>query len=845
MAYNSDDILSYSALQHMRKKSSMYGFQTGSIEGPLLMCKEIVDNSIDEASNPDADPNKVYPINITFFVSKDKSTYQCVIQDYGRGVPCEKIIDVFTKEFTSGKYDEVSGYGSSIGTNGIGSKVVAALSSNFKAFTKRMDGFGYLSVKKGEVKDKLITRKSVDRNPETVGTTVMFQPDSELMTATNQFFGKSPDGTERLGFLTHVERMEFYTLFTHNIKINIRVVDGMLKEGSFGDTPQDMWKFLSNVDNFGGKLEFESDLNITPRSYVIKKFSLKDPVWDLGGTISKVYDPKSDGDRLGYNIDVFLDDKSLRGENGLIGAVNATPISDQNSTHFTMLQTVLKSYLEDYVIDEDKKNYLELKYQIPISGCVSVNWKGAGFDGQDKSKFTDNVFGDFYRSNLRRQLNKLPESIWERLYELIAENFEMAYAKYSKSQYKMNKNLVGIGYMLKRTGSYIPCDSKDPNEIELIITEGDSAAGRVKTVRDERFQALFKLSGKPVNAVRADTKKLAKNLIYQDLMELIGVRPTDTDLSNMRFKHIVILADADPDGYHIVSLLIGIIKEINERILNDGRIKLANPPLYSYKVIGDPRPLYLRDPSALREAKSVIYRCMLDVYIKIGKKPEMLLEPKAYAGLCAIVEDVGDKVTFVANQLNIDAFVLEQLMYCFDYLDDKKPNAKEILNILKDSGVDNVIWDKDSNSIVLVVKGFEELIPLSHLKELIEKQLLPMYEKYCWRNFNMFVTTKHSDLFVHQPCSFMMLYKIFKNITGDENNKHFAITRFKGLGEMSEKDILGTCVDPVHRCTYTITGIGDVNVIYSMLGADSEARKQLSANSVRGRLIDNGFIEED
>ena len=840
MAYNANDIVSYTPLQHMRAKPSMWGFQVGSIEGNLIQIKEVTDNSIDEAS----DLSKVYPINITFFVAKDKSTYQCVVQDNGRGIPPEKIVDVFTKAFTSGKYDEVSGYKrGTVGTNGVGSKVVSALSSKFQAFTKRNDGFGYLLVRKGEIKDSLITKKAIDKNADTVGTIVLFQPDSDLLTSTDKFFGKDDLGEIGSGFKTHVERMEFTTLFTHNIKIFIRVVDGLLKEGQYGSTPQEMWKFLSDPTSFGGELVFESNLDITPRQYVSDRFGLKEILWEPGVRILKDQDLDNPDDRLGFDIDVFIDPKTLKGEGGLIGAVNATPISDTNSTHFTMLQSTMKLYLSDFILDKDKRLFFETKYQIPLSGCVSVTWKGAGFDGQDKSKFTDVKFGEFYRVFLRRILNKVPESVWERLVELVTDNFEMAYAKYSKSQYKMNKSLNGIGYLLNRTGSYFPCRSRDSSEIELFITEGDSAAGRVKTVRDERIQALFKLSGKPINAVRADAKKLLKNLIYQDLMELIGVRPTDKDLSNMRFSKIILLADADADGYHIVALLIGIFKEINPLILEEGRIYIANPPLYSLRVQGQKRPLYLRDQGALIEAKTEIYRTLLDVFIEInGAKPKLLTREE-YVSFCSIVEKIGDRVKFVADQLNIDKFLLEQLMYCAEYLDEKCPNVKKISSIMSKAGVEDVQWDKASNTLVLVEQGLDSLVSLSHLKDTIMNQIIPLYEEINWKSWNLYVSTRYTDLYAFAPCSIMMLYVIFKNITDTDNSKYFAITRFKGLGEMDEAAIKGTCID-AGRCVSRICGIGDVNVIYNMLGVDSEARKQLNSRSVHGRLVENGFLEE-
>ena len=98
--YDSSVIVSMKFLEHVREKSGMYNFQLHNIQGLWQQLKEVVDNSADEA----LDRNRVYPIDITFFVAKDKSTYQCVIQDRGRGIPVNKLADCYTKEFTSGKY---------------------------------------------------------------------------------------------------------------------------------------------------------------------------------------------------------------------------------------------------------------------------------------------------------------------------------------------------------------------------------------------------------------------------------------------------------------------------------------------------------------------------------------------------------------------------------------------------------------------------------------------------------------------------------------------------------------------------------------------------------------------
>ena len=837
--YGNDSIRTMSSLEHFRAKSSMYGFQVGTVNGLYLMLKEIVDNSTDEAMVMDRSKN--YPVEITFFVSKDKSTYQCLIQDFGRGIPVDKLVDCLTKANTSGKYDLDSYGGASTGTNGVGSKVVAALSKKFVAFTKRMDGFAALDMIQGELKNNFKTKKRIDSDKETVGTTILFQPDPDIMQAIPQMFSKD----EPNGFTQWLSYMEDYSIFHRNSLIRIGVVDGLLKPGDL-DISTDavkVWKYLTNLSNFKRELKFESDLSVTPREYIIRRFGLKEPIWEPGVVLHRDNDPRNINDRLGYDLDIFIDDRTLKNEGGLMGAVNNTPINDQNSVHFQMLQNALKIFMEGYVLDSEEQLYFKTKYQIPLSGIVSTYWTGASFDGQDKSKFSDNVFGDQYRSSLRKQLKDVTEATWDRLWELIEENFKQAYAKYSHSQYKIKSNIRGLGYELRRAGSYCACESNDPNLIELFITEGDSAAGRVKTERDAQYQAYFKLNGKPINAVRANAKALLKNDIYQDLMELIGVRPTDKDLSNMRFSKILILTDADADGYHIAALLIGIFKEINPLILEEGRVYLTNPPLYSLRIQGQKRPLYLRDNAALMDLRSDLYSYVLDIYMKLGNAKEVKLEGKNYEALVWAVDKIGEMVTAAANRLNIEPFVLEQLMHCVDYLDERNVNTEAIRKTLK---VDNVIWDKDTNSIVLVIQGLDKTISLSHLQNTIIDELIPLYDEYNWDELNLFVTSRFTDMYVHTPCSFIFLYTLFMGISDHQNSKNFKITRFKGLGEMAPEDISGTCIDPITRCVTRISGIGDVDKIYAMLGQDSESRKELVLrNSVRGKLETMGLMDKD
>jgi len=836
--YDDKSIVSMKFLQHLREKSGMYGFRLATVDGARIQLKEIVDNSTDEA----IDKSKIYPIDITFFISKDKNTYQCLVQDHGRGIPVGKIVDCYTKEFTSGKYRNE--YGSStVGTNGVGSKASAALSKIFLAFTKRHDGFGYVRIEKGVVVDSKLQNRAIDKKDETVGTTVLLQPDTDLVVCADQMFAKNVTGEEITGFHQFVQQLEFYSLFKRNVLLTVRTVNGLLKPADLNKDPVELWKFLTDQKNFDSEQVFQSDLSVTPRIYVQRKFGLHDPSWTLGELHKD--GGNDDTDPLGFDIDVFLDDKSLRGAGGYIGAVNATPIVHPESSHIAVLQQVIKDYLMDSIDDPEKQTFFENKYRIPLSGCISVSWFNAEFLGQDKTRFENRQFESCYRQNLRKYLKKISEDseggIWDHLWELIAENFEMEYAKYSRTAYKTGGDLKNLCYDLKRADSFFNCQLKNNDVVktELFITEGDSAAGRVKSERNSKVQAVLKLAGKPKNAIRDDGPKLKENAIYSDLCRILGVNRSDTNLNNMRFDKILLLTDADADGYHIVALMIGMFLKINPLILEEGRVCVTNPPLYS--ILHGNSAAYLRDIEALDEARRSAYRTLFDIDVVVtddkGKSTKYHINKDLaqFRDICLITEEVGQVVTRHADLLNIDPLVLEQLVHCVDYLNEKHVDVQAIKKILT---ADDVAWDKANNVIVLIYEAnehsIEYRIPLAKLQHTIKEEILPVYNKFHWKNLDIFVTSKYSDVFVEDPCTFMMLFNLFKKIS-DPVHGLLKVRRFKGLGEMSKDAIKYTCIDPSTRSFTTVKTIGDVDRIYKMLGVDTNERK---------KLINSGLVEE-
>lgn len=837
-SYNDDNITTLSMCAQMRLRPSMWGFPIANIEGPLIQIKEVYDNAADEA----LDKTKIYPVDITFFVAKDKSTYQCLIRDHGRGIPVGKLVSCFTREFTSGKYRGTYG-GASSGTNGVGSKAAAAFSVLFMAFTNRKDGFGYLKMSRGEIQDSKTFKKPADKSDEAVGTTVLLQPDPDMFAAISEMFGKPSVVGDMNGFEKHVSRMEMTSLFRGNVKLTIRTVDGLLTKKDLNKDPYELWKYLTDLSNFKTTVVYETDPTISRRDYLIKKLCLGQPIWELPKIVKE---PDEEGDDpLGIDVDIFIDDKSLKGESGIIGAVNYTPINHPESSHIAMLQTVLKDFIDENVEDPDAKAFFESRYRIPFSGTVFATWVGAEFIGQDKSRFENRQFAECYRQYLRRYLKKYTdehgEGIWDRLWELIQENFVTEYAKFSKRSLGISKNLKNVTYELRRKDSFSNCVSQDNRITEVVITEGDSAAGRVETCRDEITQAVYRLSGKPVNPIRSDKKKLDANAIYCDLQQILCVTPSDTNLDNMRFARIVIMTDADPDGYHIVVLLLAIIWRINKRIIEEGRVIIVLPPLYS---IVDKRlgAVYLRDEAALRDARITVYKALLDIDMQVRTQKKngkwvhvnnahnivMHKHHDAFRDLCMLVEEIGNTLVQQAELLNVPYQELEQLLHVIDCLDESNVNVPEIVKRL---GLKDAIWMKEDNVLVLVDEmEIEHRIPLPRLQYTLKNVILPKYEIGHWQVVDLFVSTKYSDLYKGTPCTFAMLFRIFHDL-----NKLFEVRRFKGLGEMSAEAIKKTCIDPLERSYVTVKSVGDVEVVYQMLGVDTSARK---------KLVNNGYLEE-
>lgn len=804
-SYTSSDIREFTFMEHTRRNAGMLMGKT-NLNANIQCVKEYIDNSVDES----IDPNRIYHINVILF--KGDTTYQIAVLDHGRGIPCEKLRNVFTIPFSTGKADSAA-YKYSIGQFGVGAVSSNAISERFVAITKRLDGFAGLTLNRGNVV-KSEVMKPIDSIRETVGTIVVHQPDDTILRYTHTFF--PTEGVQRL-----FELVDYIGAFKTNTKFHIYQVDKLLPDSWFKKPYEDMWNYFQKQH---GTLIYETPMMISAEDYVRGKFNITEqPLWNLE-VKQEVTSPKL----LACDISVHLV-KNCDRQNGYIATVNDTQIRDKESSHLSVFFEKIRERLTPYLDQDDDEimTFFERFYNIPFYGYIRAFYKGATYEGQTKHGFKDLDFEKIYGQMLDSYFNTIQDGVWEQMFNIIHDDLVKKFAQFSNKSMNLSSNSKNLAYDMNNEGCYVPARVTDPTITELFITEGNSAGDFVVQERFKHFQAVLKLKGKPINAHTANTEDLRANKVYQDLVKILGVGPRDQDLSRLRFARIGILADADPDGYHINDLVITALLKINPLILASGRVFMANPPLYVME--SRDKALFLRDQKALNDARVKIYEKFfnLELYSQMTKNL-CQLKGEQYRDFIYLTKRIGGIITRSANKLVIDPMVLEQLVHCVDYLSLYKLDTKMVKNILK---LDDCSYHPGAKTLLLSVAGIEISVPMQNLVQEIRSYILPELEMVHWELFDLLVTTKTTTEMERAPMTFMQLYRILQKL-----DEHYPVHRLKGLGECSGPQLKYTCLDPATRTFTTITSIGDVNRIYDMMGVDTAPRKALVLGDVKSIL---------
>lgn len=536
--YGASEIQVLEGLEAVRKRPGMYIGSTGP-RGLHHLVYEIVDNSIDEALAGYCDKIDVsiLPGNVIR------------VKDNGRGIPVgiqpkmgiPAVTVVFTVLHAGGKFGG-GGYKVSGGLHGVGASVVNALSEWLEVKVCDGENIYRQRYERGNIASDLeIIGKST-----TKGTEITFKADPLIFTETDVY--------EYEVLETRLREQSFL-----NAGIHIELRDERDPENIL----QNNFLYEGGVSNFV--------------EYIHKKRSL-----DVIHPDVIHFEGKMDDDSASVEIAMQYNDSY----NELILSFANNIHTTDGGTHEEGFKRALTKVMNDYarkfnILKENDKNLSGEDVREGLTAIISVKLKEAQFEGQTKAKlgstFVRGLVDKLVTEKLSVYLEENPataKAIFDKA--LMAARARDA-ARKARDLARRKTAMEGAGL----PGKLADCQSRNAEETEIYIVEGDSAGGSAKGGRDRRFQAILPLWGKMLNVEKARLDRVYGNDKLMPVITALGCGiGDDFDITKLRYGKVIIMADADVDGSHIRTLLLTFFFRFMRPLIEEGHIYLAQPPLY-------------------------------------------------------------------------------------------------------------------------------------------------------------------------------------------------------------------------------------------------------------------------
>lgn len=546
--YSAESIKVLEGLEAVRVRPGMYigGVSGSNPNGLFRICKEIIDNSLDEYL---AGKNKTV---VVMYNSKSK---EVAIIDHGRGIPTGKkkngdyaLTDAMTKLHAGGKFEE-GAYKVSSGLHGVGAKAANAVSEHFQVWSNSGSGWYTQSFKRGKPVSKVEKGEPKEFRDYLgkTGVVVKYKPDEKIF-------------------------IDTVSLNVHRVKNELSDIQYLCPN----------LKILFIIDGIETKYYSEQ--------------GLKDMVY-REGIVGKPFLYKSENLEVALN---WIRNESITGCS--INSYVNISFTSEGGTHLDGLRRVVLKVLRGKT--EEKVEADDL-----MEGLVgAIHWKMVNpvYAGQTKDKLTNaevtkeviNQLEEPLRNFFEKNKN-LSDSIIKYAEKMLKERAKLKDSSaILKGIDKLAKNIRNI------PDKFTDADRRQhrhPSDIELFIVEGDSAGGHFKQAR-ESFQAMLQIRGKIINAARATPselfggvkgkngkgKKVEGNKEIRDLITVLGcgIEPK-VDLTRLRFGKVIILSDSDTDGSHIKNLVLSFFVKYIPSLIKDGYVFLIDAPLFVGSCVGD------------------------------------------------------------------------------------------------------------------------------------------------------------------------------------------------------------------------------------------------------------------
>ncbi|MBO4606185.1 MAG: type IIA DNA topoisomerase subunit B [Bacteroidales bacterium] len=524
--YTDENIRTLEGVTHIRMRPGMYigrlGDGRSQDDGIYVMLKEIIDNSIDEFSMG-------FGKQITIDITEDGHVS---VRDFGRGIPLGSVVKAMSVLNTGGKFDDKA-FKKSVGLNGVGSKAVNALSSEFRVCSYR-DGLSHWArFVKGQ-----LAEEAEEPTKEKNGTLISFYPDSEM-------FG--------------------------NFAFNMDYVETMIKNYSY--LKKGLTLILNGVSyrSENGLLDLVND-NLSEEP-------LYPPIHLEGDDIEIVL---SHGNAYGENISSFVNGQNTR-DGGTHLAAYREAIAK------TLKEFFGKNYepadCRQGVVGAISIQIQEPKFesQTKIKLGSTYLWEKNGDVGPTIRSFVNDFVSKALDDYLRIHKEIVP-IIEEKIKSNKQEREEIAGIQKKTREKNKKANVYNKKLRDCRYHYNDKITERTPQEIQdyidassIFITEGDSASGTITKARNANCQAVFSLRGKPINCYKESRKKVAEN---EELNLLISALGVEDDLENLRYNRIVVATDADDDGMHIRMLVLTFFMKYYPDLIRRGHVHILQTPLF-------------------------------------------------------------------------------------------------------------------------------------------------------------------------------------------------------------------------------------------------------------------------
>ena len=550
MSYDASAITVLEGLDAVRKRPGMYIGSTGE-RGLHHLVYEVVDNSVDEAL-----AGYATTIAVTLLANGGVQ----VIDD-GRGIPVDEhpiekkpaVEVVLTVLHAGGKFGG-SGYSVSGGLHGVGVSVVNALSNRLDVEVRR-DGFTHRqSYDHGVPMAPLAKGEAVS----TSGTTVTFWADAEIFETTNY------------NFTTLSRRFQEMAFLNRGLTISLTDERTVVVSDTDDDDNVEQVRSVSYCYE-GGIADFVRHINASK--------GVANP--------SVIYiETETEDKRMSAEIAMQWNTTYSESVYTFANTINTTEGGTHEEGFRAAMTSLVNKFAREWGILKEKDiNLSGEDIREGLTAIVSVKLLEPQFEGQTKGKLGNTEMKAFVQKVVNDQLGAWFEKNPAEGKEIARKSVNAATARIAARKARdLARNRKGLLGGAGMPGKLIDCSSREPEDCEVYIVEGDSAGGSARQGRDPKTQAILPIRGKILNVEKARIDKVLQNTEVQALVSAFGTGVQDDfDINRLRYHKVVLMADADVDGQHIRTLLLTLLFRFMRPLVEQGYVFLAQPPLYKIK----------------------------------------------------------------------------------------------------------------------------------------------------------------------------------------------------------------------------------------------------------------------